>query len=171
MNDNTQPAVLSPNAAPLHCQHRSASGRRFCRMPVSDPSTGLCFRHAAQQKSARDAANVAVRLIGDTVEFTSAVTINRSLGELYKLLAHDEIAPRRAAVMAYTCSLLLRTLPAIQQQEDRDRSRNDEPIIWDFSSEPDTRATESQRHQAAQLAEQTQAPERAAVVSSVEPPK
>jgi hypothetical protein len=55
-------------------------------------------------------------LIGDTQEFTSAVAINRSLGELYKLLARDEIAPRRAAVMAYTGSLLLRTLPSIEHE-------------------------------------------------------
>jgi hypothetical protein len=47
---------------------------------------------------------------------SSTAPINRSLGELYKLLARDEIAPRRAAVMAYTGSLLLRTLPAIEHE-------------------------------------------------------
>ncbi|HYL83720.1 MAG TPA: hypothetical protein VE263_05765, partial [Candidatus Angelobacter sp.] len=61
-------------------------------------------------------AAVAARLVGDTGEFRSAVEINRSLGELYKLLARDEIAPRRAAVMAYTANLLLRTLPAIEHE-------------------------------------------------------
>ncbi|PYT60774.1 MAG: hypothetical protein DMG35_10560 [Acidobacteria bacterium] len=85
-------------------------------MPVSDPASGLCFKHAADQKKDRNAANLASKLIGDTEEFTSAVTINHSLGELYKLLARDEISPRRAAVMAYTGSLLLRTLPAIDRE-------------------------------------------------------
>ncbi|MGB4785059.1 MAG: hypothetical protein WAQ77_10090, partial [Candidatus Acidiferrum sp.] len=33
---------------------------------------------------------------------------------LYKLQARNKIHPRRAAVMAYTCNLLLRTLPAIE---------------------------------------------------------
>ncbi|MGB2901012.1 MAG: hypothetical protein WBB89_17260, partial [Candidatus Acidiferrum sp.] len=44
------------------------------------------------------------------------VVINRSLGELYKLQARNKIHPRRAAVMAYTCNLLLRTLPAIERE-------------------------------------------------------
>jgi hypothetical protein len=85
-------------------------------MPIADPASGLCYKHAAALKKDCDAANLAAQLIGDTQEFTSAVAINRSLGELYKLLARDEIAPRRAAVMAYTGSLLLRTLPAIEHE-------------------------------------------------------
>jgi hypothetical protein len=113
MNPDT--TITISNSVVPHCQQRTASGRR-CRMPVSDPESRLCFKHAAAQKKDRDAANLAATLIGDTEEFTSAVAINRSLGELYKLLARDEIAPRRAAVMAYTGSLLLRTLPAFEHE-------------------------------------------------------
>jgi hypothetical protein len=101
-------------------------------MAVSDPQAGLCFKHAAVQKKDRDGANLAAQLIGDTQEFTSAVTINRSLGELYKLLARDEIAPRRAAVMAYTGSLLLRTLPAIEHELEVEEG----PPQLDFSDWP-----------------------------------
>jgi hypothetical protein len=60
---------------------------------------------------------------------------NRSLGELYKLLARDEIAPRRAAVMAYTGSLLLRTLPAIEHEQilEEEHNQHDSPaVIWDL---------------------------------------
>ena len=110
------PETPTPNSTPVHCQHRSASSRRFCRLPVSDPQSGLCLRHAASQSKPNAQAAQAARLLGDTGEFRSAVEINRSLGELYKLLANDEIAPRRAAVMAYTCSLLLRSLAAIQHE-------------------------------------------------------
>jgi hypothetical protein len=111
-----EPAVLTQAKIDVpHCSARTPSGRR-CRMAISDTASSLCFKHAAQHKKDRDAASIAARLIGDTEEFTSAVTINRSLGELYKLLARDEIAPRRAAVMAYTCNLLLRTLPAIDRE-------------------------------------------------------
>src|ERR1700757_4082309 len=103
------PCPEAANSNPLtefpHCQHRSRKGR--CRELVSDIASDLCSNHAAQLKKEQDAANVAARLIGDTEEFTSGVAINRSLGELYKLLARDEIPPRRAAVMAYTCNLLL----------------------------------------------------------------
>ena len=143
-----------------HCSARTPSGRR-CRMVISDPASGLCFRHAAQLKKDRDAANVAARLIGDTVEFTSAVTINRSLGELYKLLARDEIAPRRAAVMAYTCHLLLRTLPAIEHELHSEQDFA--PIILDIDSAVARRAL------AARDAQRTQ--ERATAISFAEPPK
>ncbi len=160
MNLKTEPAVLCSNAAPLHCQHRSASGRRFCRLAVSDPATGLCFKHAAEQKKDRDAANVASQLIGDTQEFTSAVAINRSLGELYKLLARDEIAPRRAAVMAYTCNLLLHTLPAIERELHAQDDKRPTTIIMDIDSAVARRALAAQQAQLAKEA-QRQDPERA----------
>ena len=116
MNHAPSPETPNPNVVSEfpRCLHRTRKGR--CCELVSDPASGLCFRHAARLRKDRDTANVAAKLIGDTGEFTSAVAINRSLGELYKLLARDEIAPRRAAVMAYTCNLLLHTLPAIGRE-------------------------------------------------------
>jgi hypothetical protein len=99
-------------------------------MAIADPESDLCLKHVAELKKVRDAANLSAQLIGDTEEFTSAVAINRSLGELYKLLARDEIAPRRAAVMAYTGSLLLRTLPAIEHE--LNPSDDDQKIIFDL---------------------------------------
>ena len=124
MNPETA-AVSSPSL--LHCQHRSLSGRRFCRLPISDPDSGLCPRHAAEHQRDLDQADLAPALIGTIEEFRSAADINHSLGELYKLQARNKITPRRAAVMAYTASLLLRTLPAIEHEH------NNEPIEFDFS--------------------------------------
>lgn len=144
---NHEPVVLTKTALAIpHCSARTPGGRR-CRMAISDPESGLCFRHAAEHKQQRDAASVAALLIGDAGEFTSAVAINRSLGELYKLLARDEIAPRRAAVMAYTCSLLLRTLPAIGR-ELHPPSQDDQEspfIVMDIDSAVARRAQEAQR--------------------------
>ena len=143
MNQATTPET--PNSSIVtefpRCQHRMRKDR--CRELVSDPAAGLCFKHAAQLKKDRDAANLVSQLIGDTQEFTSAVAINRSLGELYKLLARDEIAPRRAAVMAYTCNLLLHTLPAI----DRELSlpNKNHSVVIDIDSAVARRALESDR--------------------------
>ena len=123
MNPETA-AVSSPSL--LHCQHRSLSGRRFCRLPISDPDSGLCSKHAAEHQRDLDQVDLAPTLIGSIEEFRSAADINHSLGELYKLQARNKITPRRAAVMAYTASLLLRTLPAISQQEEA--ARDAEPI-------------------------------------------
>src|SRR5437899_11753572 len=116
MNPQTANAVTDSNSAPLHCQYRTASGRR-CRMAVSDPHSGLCHKHAAERQQNLDQADLAAALIGDIEEFRSAADINHSLGELYKLQARNKITPRRAAVMAYTANLLLRTLPAIDAEQ------------------------------------------------------
>src|SRR5947208_14739896 len=120
MNPPTATAVTDSSSAPLHCQYRTASGRR-CRMAVSDPHTGLCRKHAAERQQNLDQADLAAALIGDIEEFRSASDINHSLGELYKLQARNMIAPRRAAVMAYTANLLLRTLPAIYAEENAEQ--------------------------------------------------
>ena len=134
MNPEPTTSVTLAAPAPLHCQHRSPSGRR-CRMAVSGPQSDFCLRHAALQTTDLNTANLAVKLIGNVQEFRSATDINHFLGELLKLLARNEIAPRRAAVMAYTCNLLLRTLPAIEHQE---KSDDDHTIIVDFER-PETR--------------------------------
>ena len=120
MNPQTANAVTDSNSTPLHCRHRTASGRR-CRMAVSDPHSGLCHKHAAERQQNLDQADLAAALIGDIEEFRSASDINHSLGELYKLQARNMIAPRRAAVMAYTANLLLRTLPAIYAEENAEQ--------------------------------------------------
>ena len=143
MNPQTATAVNDSTSVPLHCQYRTPSGRR-CRMAVSDPHTGLCHKHAAERQVDRfavahnkdlDQADLAAALVGDIEEFRSAADINHSLGELYKLQARNKITPRRAAVMAYTCNLLLRTLPAIYAEEN---AAHDAPtqLIIDIARPP-----------------------------------
>jgi len=112
---NEQTAVFKEvKLIPPHCSARTPSGRR-CRMAISDPASGLCFRHAAVRLK-ENSGDFSEALVCGIKEFQSAVDINHVLGELYKLLAADKISPRRGAVMAYTCSLLLRTLPAIEEE-------------------------------------------------------
>jgi len=131
MNSQTETTIAIPNSAPLHCQQRTASGRR-CRMAVSDPDSGLCSKHAADCQKELDQADLAAVLIGDVQEFRDPAAINHSLGELYKLQARNKINPRRAAVMAYTASLLLRTLPAISR--DGQLKEQQEGLVLDFEN-------------------------------------
>jgi hypothetical protein len=100
-------------------------------MPVSDLDSGLCFRHAADRQKELDQADLASALIGNIQEFRSAADINHSLGELYKLQARNKISPRRAAVLAYTCNLLLRTLPAINLEQ-KDKTGEDTDMLHLF---------------------------------------
>jgi len=114
MNEETV-VLEKPTLALPHCSARTPSGRR-CRMAISDPESGLCFRHAATRLQEVNSGDFSDALICGIKEFHSAVDINHVLGELYKLLAANRITPRRGAVMAYTCNLLLRTLPAIERE-------------------------------------------------------
>ena len=123
------PIRLSSQSALKHCQHRGSAGRR-CRMPVSDPVSGFCFHHAAQQKKENDAADLSAALTGNSEEFRTVEGINQSLGELYKLLAQDRISPRRAAVLAYISNLLLRTVTAMEHLQE------DEPVRINFDGIP-----------------------------------
>jgi hypothetical protein len=132
---NPQTSSSSTTSILPHCQHRTASGRR-CRMAVSDLDSGLCSKHAADRQKELDRADLASALIGDIQEFRDAVTINHSLGELYKLQARNKITPRRAAVMAYTCNLLLRTLPAIALASSL-QPKEQGLLLGDFSDWPD----------------------------------
>jgi hypothetical protein len=73
-------------------------------------------------------ADLASALTGNSEQFQTAAGINRSLAELYTLLAQNRISPRRAAVLAYISNLLLRTLPAIEHESGADSNS----IIWDM---------------------------------------
>jgi hypothetical protein len=105
-------SAASPNGG---CRYHTRNGR--CRMPVADPLTSLCVEHARRQQKHDKAANLSAELVAGLTEFRSAVPINDFLSRLLFFQAQDRISPRRAAVMAYTCNLLLRTLPALHQEK------------------------------------------------------
>jgi hypothetical protein len=99
-------AVLS-----FRCAHRDSSGRQ-CRTLVSDAHSYLCLQHDAEQKQ-KEAADVSETLFKDFQGFQTAQGINHTLRSLYWLVAQNRISSRRAKVLAYVASLLLRTLPQI----------------------------------------------------------
>jgi len=114
---NSSPLNDSPVISTSHdavCKHHTRNGR--CRLPVADPLTALCAEHARRQRMQDKAASLSAELIAGLTEFKSAAPINDFLARLLIFQAQDRIPPRRAAVMAYTCNLLLRTLPAIAQE-------------------------------------------------------
>ena len=98
------------------CQHRTSTGRQ-CASLAANKVSGLCKRHASIEEANAD---VSAPLTRQACRFQNAQGINHSLSALYMLLAQDRISPRRAAVLAYISSLLLRSLDAI----DNDRYPN-----------------------------------------------
>ena len=116
------------------CQHRMPSGRQ-CRAQTSGAASRLCQRHNSIERKRHSADLTAALAAGEQYgnTFQSAEGINRSLAELFTLLAKDRVSPRRAAVLAYIGSLLLRTLPAMEKEVAAHDPKNRAPtIIWDL---------------------------------------
>ncbi len=111
------------------CQHRTTSGKR-CRLRLIDPRSGLCFRHSSQKSELLHASDGRSTLAGELTQFECAHDVNKFLSNLLLLLAEDRVSPRRGAVMAYTCNLILRTLSVRIQELQADS--DDEPTRIDI---------------------------------------
>lgn len=96
------------------CQHRYPSRHR-CRLPVSDPRTGLCANHTRELQQ-RELAGLSSALVGQMTKFDTSDDINDVLSRLLILTSQDRVSPRRAAVIAYICNLLLRSIPKSEDE-------------------------------------------------------
>ena len=106
-----KPQTANPVVQSARCIHRDPKGRQ-CRALALDRRSGFCPRHLAEQQ--QDLAADHFRHLTTRCQFfQTAQGINYSLLNLYQLLAQNRISPRRAAVLSYISSLLLRTLPQI----------------------------------------------------------
>ncbi len=114
----------SSDFTPERCQHRTPTGRQCCSLVV-DPNSSFCARHAASEPA--DSEDFSVALTQKACRFQNAQGINHSLAALYALLARGRISPRRASVLAYISSLLLRTLPAIDYDREHYTYNDAEP--------------------------------------------
>jgi hypothetical protein len=130
MTKKTAKSLASNNLT--RCLHRHPSNRR-CRLAISNKSSYFCERHAHLPPPTEDSQrDFSGELAPDIKKFTTAVNINKFLATLLRLLAQDRITPRRGAVLAYTCNLLLRTLPAIEHELYPDPKHDNTPFIWDI---------------------------------------
>ena len=94
------------------CEHFTPNGRQCRSLPAS--TSALCPRHAAAQDYSDTIDHSAV-LTRFSRGFQTVEGINFALGDLFVLLAQGRISPRRAAVLTYMASLMLRTLPAMHK--------------------------------------------------------
>ena len=105
-----KPAPAKPTPGHHRCFYRFPAGRQ-CRSWVIDPRGMFCRRHCAAQPNGPD--DFALHLLQRSCNFQNAQGIHDSVQSLYTLLAADAISPRRAAVLGYLASLLIRTLPVV----------------------------------------------------------
>jgi hypothetical protein len=142
MTQQTAKSSFINNSA--RCNHRFPNGRR-CRLYTTDINPNFCPAHAPLPANQHNPAEIASTLTANLDDFTSAAQINDFLARLLFLLAQDKISNRRAAVLAYITTQLLRTLPAFAKEE------NAGPTIILDMQRPDrpehVAATSAQPHQ------------------------
>jgi len=137
-------SLLSAN----RCGHRTSSGRQ-CRLLASNIGSGLCPHHHAELEQLQN-ADVYPSLSQGCQGFQTAQGINHSLHNLYWLLATNRISTRRAAILAYISSLQLRTLSAIDADNDAG--------ITDPTAEPGPTAEPHSRPASPEVGASTHAP-------------
>ena len=136
----TQSSTTSESSqeSPARCQHRTLNGR--CRQPATDSAGTLCFHHARTQRQAKDDFTLLEPLVRKTEDLQSLEGISEDLAALHNLLAEGRVSPRRASVIAYIDSLLLRTFDALEEQEQANLNYYGQPIQkYDWSSFPITK--------------------------------
>ena len=156
-----QPQTQSPSPAPRgieRCRARTRSGSR-CRLHVQDPARGLCFRHlaglsTAPPNSALDDADLSMDLFGQSpvTEIPPLQTpedVTDFLARVVVLLVEGRISPRRASVLTYAASLLLRGAIFIDQHTETEIILDDRRPTYDselgHSEEPSPVLTEATR--------------------------
>ena len=134
----TQPSSLNLPAeeSPARCQHRTLKGR--CRQPATDSAGTLCFHHARAQRQAKDDFTLLEPLVRKTEDLQTVEGVSEDLAALHNLLAQGRVSPRRASVIAYIDSLLLRTFVELKEQDKGNLNYYGQPVrTYDWSSFPD----------------------------------
>jgi hypothetical protein len=104
------------------CWHRTMSGRR-CRQPIYDPNTYLCRKHARIQNTPDKEgfiADLSPFLTANPRSFDDLEGVHSFLSSLAVLLAQNRVSTRRAAVLSYICTQLIRTNLAIEKRDAHD---------------------------------------------------
>jgi hypothetical protein len=117
------------------CRFTGSRGHR-CEYRIFDPATGLCVIHERRvtQKMEARARKLAERLFQKAGNLQTREQIRPFLTELMRLMVEGQIDRRDAAVLAYTCSLVLQTLPSGKVKP----PKKEVEIIWDILSDPKT---------------------------------
>lgn len=135
INVSPEPNSASPKPNAPHssqrCRARRRDGKR-CRLFAQDPATGLCARHAAYAETPPDELLDSTDLSKQLLVFNqggycSFESINAILSNVVELLAKGRISSRRASVITFALSLLLRGVVVA----DREAASKGPQIIFD----------------------------------------
>lgn len=146
INGSAEPNNASPEPNARRSRQRCRARRRDrkqCRLFAQDPATGLCARHAAYAEAnpdeLQDTTDLSKQLlVVNEGGYCTAESINAILSNVVELLAKGRISPRRASVITFALSLMLRSVivqdrqiadapPQINWGSYRPHSSEDEP--------------------------------------------
>ncbi len=113
MSPSTTNSIAS-NYLP-QCSRHTKQGTR-CRLPALDANRGLCFRHVGLQAHEADSGDLSADLLAELDNLQSAEQVNLFLSRLLEVLTKNRISTKRAAVLTYICSQLLRSMSAIDRE-------------------------------------------------------
>jgi len=115
------------------CWHTTIDGRR-CRMERMETHPELCFYHWQREEELADALKNSAQIVSPRAKLSTARGINRVLGNILKAHAQGKIPARSAATMAYTCQLLLLSLPYLIKERAAEKEK--EKRLQDVRSIP-----------------------------------
>lgn len=126
------------------CQFVTASGRK-CRMFRAPGHADRCVAHSQMEQMVVRSDATAAQILGPMNEFRCALSVNRALGKIFSLVAENRLPARNAAVLTYTCQLILQTLSTVKHEiySVRGREANDENILRAIAQEEGESETET----------------------------
>ena len=117
MTQTTILAIPLPRSRPPAPLKRTPTAALRCRLLIVDQGFTLCFPNAKLKLDHRELADLSADLFGDELtELRTADQISVLLTRVVRLLAQNRISPRRAAMLTYATSLLLRSAVAMDRQ-------------------------------------------------------
>jgi hypothetical protein len=128
-----EPYNVSTETNAPHSRQRCRARRRDrkqCRLFAQDPATGLCARHATYAETLdglQDTTDLSKQLlVVNQGGYCTAESVNAILSNVVELLAKGRISSRRASVITFALSLLLRSVIV----QDRQIANTPPQITW-----------------------------------------
>ena len=97
------------------CVFQNHRGQR-CRAPRSSDRADYCYRHLIQVQRDANVDRIAKDLATYSGTFRTATDVNQALGELFKLIARNQIDRRTGHTLAYIGHLLVLTLKSVRTE-------------------------------------------------------
>jgi hypothetical protein len=123
----TQQSLLSVKN---RCQFSTVDGRQ-CRMYRAKNHKSFCLVHSQHEEQMLNAEAVAAELIGPVEEYQTAISVNRTLGCLFNMVAQKRVSRQDGALLAFIGQMLLHSVGSTIKEEFLRMSGDRRPCKWE----------------------------------------